>query len=200
MTPPRTEAMGKSERPTDRHKVLCGQASAWLRGSMRCDPVLYGIASTAEIPDAIGWRSDGSIVVECKVSVEDFLRDKRKNHADRRMGDRRYFITPFGLIDSEYVAKHFPDHGLIQPNGRKIVMLRQAPMRDLPNHRAEIRYLRFALIHVRSNLLKVGCSVDLPSLAQFFGTDGIVLPAEKRPFYVPQPAQELQEASDDPTN
>lgn len=175
------------------HKYLCERAAQWLRGSKRCNPVLHGIASTAEIPDAIGWGSDGSIVVECKVSVEDFLRDKAKNHANNRMGDVRYFMVPWGLVDSAFVEKHFPDHGLVEVRGRKIMSLRSAPVRSNPSHRSEIRYLRFALIHVRSNLLKIGCSVNLAALCQFFGEDGICLPAEKRPFYRTQPAQELIE-------
>lgn len=168
------------------HQDLCDRAASWLRGQ-RCDPVLYGIASTAEIPDAIGWGSNGSIVVECKVSTEDLLRDKRKNHAEQRMGDRRFFMCPYGLVFEEYIAQHFPDHGLLAIHGRRVRVLRDAPTRENPNHRSEIRYLRFALIHVRSNLLKLGCSVDLAALAQFFGEDGICLPAEKRPLLTAQP-------------
>jgi len=78
------------------HKELCDRAASWLRGSKRCDPVLYGIASAREIPDAIGWNSYGSIVVECKMSVEDFLRDKAKNHAASRMGDARFLCANTG--------------------------------------------------------------------------------------------------------
>lgn len=178
----------------DMHKRLCGRAADWLRGSRRCKPVLYGIASTAEIPDAIGWNSDGSIVVECKASIEDFLRDKAKAHAAKRMGDYRYFMVPdglFGVAASEYVEKHYSDHGLIAVSGRRIKMLRPAPIRPDANHRYEVRYLRFALIHAHHNLLKVGCSVDLAALCQFFGEDGICLPAEKRPFYRTQPIDML---------
>lgn len=181
-----------------KHEDLCKRAAAWLRGSERCDPVLYGIASTAEIPDAIGWCSSGSIVVECKVSREDFMRDKAKNHAANRMGDKRYFMVPAGLVSLECVEKHFPDHGLLEINGRRVMTTRFAPMRPEANLRREVRYLRFALIHARSNLLKVGCSVDMAALCQFFGEDGICLPAEKRPFYRAQPLTELTtETGDD---
>jgi hypothetical protein len=175
------------------HADLCERAIRWLRGQ-RCDPVLHGIASSAEIPDAIGWGSDGSIVIECKISIGDLLRDKRKNHAEKRMGDRRLFLCPFGLVAAGYIEKHFPDHGLLSPQGRKMTVLRTAPIRQHPNHRSEVRYLRFALIHARSNLLKLGCGVDLAALCQFFGEDGISLPAEKRPFYRPDPLPELVRA------
>ena len=48
-------------RPKLTHQQLCERAASWLRGAQRCDPVLFGIASAAEIPDAIGWGSDGSV-------------------------------------------------------------------------------------------------------------------------------------------
>ena len=64
------------------HEHLCERARRWLSGTRRCDPVFSGIASCAEIPDAIGWSSRygwyGSTVVECKTSRSDFYADKRK--------------------------------------------------------------------------------------------------------------------------
>ena len=64
------------------HEQLCERARRWLSGTRRCDPVFSGIASCAEIPDAIGWSSAygwyGSTVVECKTSVSDFYADKKK--------------------------------------------------------------------------------------------------------------------------
>ena len=104
------------------HDHLCERAAAWLRSTGRCDPVLAGIASCYEIPDAIGWNVGGSIVIECKTSRVDFLRDRKKyvrlRHPDgwayqskrltkkkavemgcveepiANMGDRRYFLCP----------------------------------------------------------------------------------------------------------
>jgi len=64
------------------HREMVEVARRWLRGSARCSPVLSGIASTSEIPDAIGWSSSykhrGSIVVECKTTVSDLRRDGQK--------------------------------------------------------------------------------------------------------------------------
>ena len=64
------------------HKELSDRAMRWLHGTMRCHPVFAGLASCAEVPDAIGWTSRyqfrGSIVVECKTSHSDFLADKKK--------------------------------------------------------------------------------------------------------------------------
>jgi hypothetical protein len=64
------------------HEELCERALRWLRGTRRCNVALHGIASTSEVPDAIGWSTSrhwyGSTLVECKTSVADFLGDKQK--------------------------------------------------------------------------------------------------------------------------
>jgi hypothetical protein len=64
------------------HGQLCEAATRWLTGTMRCNIALSGIASTAEIPDAIGWSTSGknygSLVVECKMSLSDFRVNKKK--------------------------------------------------------------------------------------------------------------------------
>jgi len=48
-----------------------------------------------EIPDVIGFSAYRSILIECKVSRADFLRDKRKPHRNyiRALGNLRYFLT-----------------------------------------------------------------------------------------------------------
>ncbi len=144
------------------HEHLCKRARRWLEGSRRCNLVLSGIASTSEIPDAIGWCTAykwyGSIVVECKISLTDFHRDKRKKHPER-MGVRRYFLVPWGLVNVYSIEKHYPDHGLLYAKGRQVIVAREAPERAAPDLRSEIRLLQFALIHLRMNLGSVR-SVD----------------------------------------
>lgn len=65
-----------------KHQELCERAVRWLEGARHCDPVLGGIASAGEVPDAIGWSSAykhrGSTLVECKTSKSDFYADKAK--------------------------------------------------------------------------------------------------------------------------
>ena len=70
------------------HHALCDVAERWLRNAMGCRIVLGGVASTREIPDAIGWSNSykggyGSIVVECKRSMSDFYRDRKKKIRSR---------------------------------------------------------------------------------------------------------------------
>lgn len=185
------------------HNELRSRAAAWLRSRMRCDPVLTHVASAGEIPDAIGWNRDGSILVECKSSRSDFLKDRLKYmtlkhkelgyfcNPDRvskedasefeeinkaSMGDYRYFMVAENV--NVTVADVKDHHGLIRVVGEKVRIEQTASLRSekLINYNAEIRYLRFALIHVRDNLQKLGCSVDLPRLTMFFGEKGVEFP------------------------
>lgn len=58
----------------------------------------------AELPDVIGFAARQSVVVECKVSRGDFLRDKKKSfriNPDQGMGDYRYYCCPKGMISPD---------------------------------------------------------------------------------------------------
>jgi hypothetical protein len=173
---------------------------------MRCKIVLGGVASCREVPDAIGWSNSwrggyGSIVVECRRSMSDFYRDRKKNVRSRtvwsdslgdfvqpvhpatktapprkgfstveeevpRMGDRRYFLCPWGVISEDAVIKHFPDHGLLWLRGRSVHLVHPAPKRANVSHATEVVLLKFALIHMRDNLLAAGLTVDLRELTK----------------------------------
>lgn len=190
------------------HGTLCAQAAEWLRARRGCDPVLTKVGSAGEIPDAIGWSSRlGSTVVECKTSRGDFLTDHKKyiryRHLTHKwfsvrrprnfeagefvketapaMGDFRFFLCPPEVADAEDIKERHPDHGLLHIVRRRIVTVVDAPKREIVAHRSEVRYLRFALIHVRNNLLKLGCSVDLTELTKFFGQGGVELPKNVLP-------------------
>ena len=91
------------------HAQLVEMAGTWLRS--RCPVVITEMASWAgEEPDAIGWRSRGSILVECKASRADLRADKDKPYrrtepisADGTrwagLGDERYFMVPAGMVE-----------------------------------------------------------------------------------------------------
>lgn len=122
------------------------------------------------------YKHRGSIVVEAKCSVSDFHADRKKyiawkdpefnftypgsrvsqKEATERgyaliplaaMGDYRFFICEDGVISLDLVEKHRPDHGLLYVRGRKTVVVREAPRRELVDKDGEIRYLRFAIIN-----------------------------------------------------
>lgn len=84
------------------HAELVDHALRWLRGTQRCPVAVASPGGGLEIPDAIGWRSGGrmSILVECKASRADFLRDKKKWHRQHGLGvgQRRYYMAPPGII------------------------------------------------------------------------------------------------------
>ena len=113
------------------HAELVQAAVAQLK-RWRCLPIISEMhcANTyGEIPDAIGWTARASILVECKTSKSDFLRDKEKifrKYPDFGMGDIRLFFTPPGIIQEEIMLP--PDWGLYDVvNGK-------------PHHRFGLRY------------------------------------------------------------
>jgi len=123
------------------------------------------------------WR--GSTVVECKTSVSDFYADKKKaigfehpTNGDRqlhgrfgrrvaqqlgyvevplpRMGNFRFFMSEPDIVTINLVEKHAPDHGLLHVIGRKVVIVRDAPKREMVDLQTEVRYLRFAIINKKA--------------------------------------------------
>ena len=107
------------------HKTLCGLAVKWLyrphsKGGPGCQLAVseVGGSSPGEITDAIGWRYDCSVVVECKTSRADFLADQKKPHRvdpAKGAGVFRYYMCPEGLID---FSERPPGWGLIYVNKR----------------------------------------------------------------------------------
>lgn len=96
------------------HSELVEIAYEWLL-KKNCGFAFKELHSlTSEIPDAIGFKSTCSILLECKVSRSDFLADKRKTHKKGLgMGNFRFYICPTGLIKKE----DLPDNwGLIYVN------------------------------------------------------------------------------------
>lgn len=93
-----------------------------------------------EHPDAIGWKGGYSILVECKISIEDFFSDKSKmarKLPTRGMGYYRWYMAPKGLIRPDLLL---PNWGLLEvKNGLcyKTVRAEHQPRNDL----AEIQLL-----------------------------------------------------------
>lgn len=96
--------------PPFSHKTLCRIAAKWLRTKCpkRCPVVLSELVAqgSIETPDAIGFTSDYSILIECKTSRSDFLADKNKFFRifpEQGVGDFRFYLCPEGIIKSEEV-------------------------------------------------------------------------------------------------
>ena len=91
-----------------KHAELVEIAAKWLK-SYGCYVVLKELVTWArETPDAIGWNSDLSILIECKTSRSDFFRDSEKHfreHPEKGMGIVRFYMCKEGLIKPDEVPE-----------------------------------------------------------------------------------------------
>lgn len=85
------------------HDELTIIAEKWLLS--RCGFAFRELTTFAgETPDAIGYRSGSTILVECKASRADFLSDKKKffrRNPEQGVGSFRFFLCPQDLIKPE---------------------------------------------------------------------------------------------------
>lgn len=109
------------------HRDMCERAAQWLRGTMGCNLAVWELtACAAEKPDAVGWKPFESILVECKTSRADFLRDKKKYHKatpERGMGNYRYYFCPPDVITVEDLPEFW---GLAYLKSGKVTIIRKA--------------------------------------------------------------------------
>lgn len=88
------------------HKQLVQRMALWLKNTKQMTVVITELQTrTKETPDVIGWVGEAhSILIEVKVSREDFHRDRDKifrRYSEMGMGNRRYFAAPRGLLKAE---------------------------------------------------------------------------------------------------
>lgn len=86
------------------HYDMCLIAEKWLK-SIGCGVVFRdgfkAFTCYGEQPDALGFRSGVSILIEVKVSRADFLADAKKlfrSDPSKGMGDWRFYMCPEGII------------------------------------------------------------------------------------------------------
>jgi hypothetical protein len=123
------------------HSTLVAMGVRWL--SRKCSVVLYEFATLAdENPDVIGWSTgSGSVLIECKLSRSDFLRDAAKTarkNPGAGMGHRRYYLCPPELIEVKDLP---PKWGLLWVVKGQVLVKREA--RGVPerNLAAEVQFL-----------------------------------------------------------
>lgn len=131
------------------HAELVARAAAWLRNHKRCGLVFTPtyFAGRAEIPDALGFSLSGrlSIVVECKTSRADLLRDAKKPHRVNPwlgMGTARYYMSKPGLVTPDVFgdeAHWFAPWGILEVVGRRVVVVRESGEHGSRNEAAAIR-------------------------------------------------------------
>ncbi len=113
----------------------------WL--SRRCSVVFYEFATAAdENPDVIGWATgSGSVLIECKLSRSDFLRDAAKSarkNSRAGMGHRRYYLCPPDLIQVKDLP---PKWGLLWAAKGQVTVKREARGYPDRNLAAEVQFL-----------------------------------------------------------
>ena len=102
------------------HAALVAVAVRWLRKSQGCGVVFAEHSAGWEHPDAMGWKSGFSRVVECKVSRSDFFADRKKpsrRSAAVRPGVQCWYLTPPGLLRVEELPEGW---GLLEFDGRRV--------------------------------------------------------------------------------
>ncbi|MGE3483157.1 MAG: hypothetical protein AB7L09_00110 [Nitrospira sp.] len=102
------------------HDDLVTVAKKWLIKARQCTIVLTETqAQNGETPDAIGWRGQLSILIECKTSLADFRRDLNKwfRNAGPGIGQRRYFMAPQGVIPLVEIPSNW---GLLEVDGNTV--------------------------------------------------------------------------------
>jgi len=108
------------------HDELVDRAARWLRNTRKCGVVATEEQSAAGVvPDAIGWKSYASYLIECKVTRSDFLADQKKFHRrypEYGMGNHRYYMTPPGLLSSDELPE---DWGLLEVDGRCVHVVKE---------------------------------------------------------------------------
>lgn len=123
------------------HDGLVKTAIAWLR-TMHCGKYLkedgWGISAhsiivselvgcATEIPDAIGFNAPNVTLIECKQSRSDFMADQTKPsripYGASCMGNRRYYLTPEGMLKPEEIPGVW---GLLESTSRGVVVVKPA--------------------------------------------------------------------------
>lgn len=87
------------------HSELVDRAVRWLKKTRRCGVVFREHTADFEHPDALGFKTASSILVECKVSRADFLADQKKRSRVRMAANQAnrpafecWYMAPTGLL------------------------------------------------------------------------------------------------------
>jgi hypothetical protein len=163
------------------HAQLVRAATLWLRREARVVATELATA-TGETPDAVGWCTNKTIVVECKTSREDFRRNADKCHerSGRAIGDERWFLVPEGLVRPGEVPDGW---GLMEyresghARGYYLRKVVEAPAlgRDLSRMVCE----RIMLVSVAQRALEAAAQVKPLSLGMDTGDDDHGTPGER---------------------
>ena len=139
------------------HNELVSAANKILKEKFGCSVIVSEQKSLSrEIPDAIGWRGDVSIVIECKTSRADFFADAEKPF--RKIGGAgkwRFYLAPYGILSDSDI-----------PDGWRLLQIDGDVVTGLPigncwygsesfNKRDAETELNILLAYIRNQLMNV---------------------------------------------
>ena len=135
----------------------------WLR-RYRCGVILSEQACiSGEVPDAIGWKKAcHSVLVECKVSRQDFLVDREKpfrQKPETGVGCERFYLAPSRLIRPEELPRGW---GLIEVFGREVELTKPS----LKNLRSPTGF-RYEMNLLLASLRRVEVRIEPQSITDF---------------------------------
>ena len=140
-----TREMAADRKHNYTHKELVALGVRYLY--RKCGGIVfYEFQSRAgENPDVIGWRSGRSILIECKISRADFLRDRHKpvrRVPEIGMGAERYYLCPEGMVKPDELPTGWGLlHALPDKRYPTAVIARKSDFFADRNHHAEIQFL-----------------------------------------------------------
>jgi hypothetical protein len=145
------------------HVQLVEKAVHWLR-RYRCGVVLSEQACVSgEMPDAIGWkRACHSVLIECKVTRNDFLADRAKPFrlkSEQGVGCERFYLTPASLIRREELPAGW---GLLELQRGRI----QTASPSAKNLRTAVGF-RYEMNLLLASLRRVEVRVEPQSITDF---------------------------------
>jgi hypothetical protein len=118
------------------HDELVYYAARWL-GKDHPLVITEMVHGGGESPDAIGFKTHVSTIVECKTTRADFFSDAKKyfrRDPERGMGDHRYYLTPKGLLDVEEIPNRW---GLLEVKGNRVYKIKRSTIQKEKNFRSE---------------------------------------------------------------
>lgn len=136
------------------HKKLVEIGKYWLKSAKGCNPVFTELGSMhlAEKPDIIGWTPDDCIIVECKISLSDYMADLKKPHrnGDGSLGNYRYYVIPFYLRE-QIKTKERNGWGLVIVNENERAEQERlcGSVEFSRNFKGEVFYLRSRIFQIQ---------------------------------------------------
>lgn len=133
------------------HDELVAVAASWLGRSKYknglciggpCPIIVTELATMApERPDALGWHSGRTILIEVKVSRSDFFADQKKPFRQvpgLGLGEIRWYLCPEGLLQPDEMPEKW---GLLWATESGVVRVKKDPELQPANRDAEAHIL-----------------------------------------------------------